>query len=239
MIVFNFQAIIVLVIALIIIWPLSYLFPVLGEFGYPHPWLMVTIVAAFCEKWGLRGRVFWVPVWILSLLLMFTFIGDHYNRADFYVLIACLFAGLLAYIFLQNHLDKKRWERAKISLMELRTKSFSKDDISSWGKLVKSVFIPFYIKPVKSGIVENLTKWYYRHFYLKWLSKKEVNKHYSDLIDLLKNTLEEREFNRFVAPLEAQIKNLNAHKKATIDPYMLENLYKLLFFKLEAKQPDS
>jgi len=69
MIIYNFAALIPTVISIIIISLIINIFPYFDDTSYaPYGFLIFFVVAIIFEKKSIKGRIFWLPLWLYSFI---------------------------------------------------------------------------------------------------------------------------------------------------------------------------
>lgn len=147
MVIFNLHAIVVAVICLIVVSPILSIIS-FSPGGSGNETLLVvfayglaTLVAGVCEKLGLKGRLFFVPMWLLGSVLTFATACNQYGWTGLGVMAAlavCLF-GMLIYV--GYCWEKKQWAQAKNELAKCRRiQDPSKKEF--WEHFQKAYFVP-------------------------------------------------------------------------------------------------
>lgn len=144
MIVFNLFAIVVGLIIGVFVGPMYWLFPTFMHttWGNVVAFSVMTVVSVITDVVGLKGRLFWLPMWLWGLL------GVGYNlhtlwgwlgMAAALGVVVLLFA-LLAVVSVVN--DKKAWAQAPASLNSARDAFARGNADEAWPLLEKAYFSP-------------------------------------------------------------------------------------------------
>ena len=144
MIVFNALAIVVGIIIGIFLGPLYWLAPKFMEttWGSVLACAIVTGVSVICDLVGLKGRVFWLPIWLFGLIGVGVNLHTQwgwYGPALAGGLVVAMIGGLLAMGALA---ERKAWAEAPGNLnaaRELLSKGVSDE---TWALLSKAYFVP-------------------------------------------------------------------------------------------------
>jgi len=147
MIIFNFYAIAVAIICLIVVVPIVALISLipgvsenetlLGVIAYG----LVTMVSGVCEVFGLKGRLFFIPMWFLGSVLTFATVCTQYGWVGFGVM--CVLAvGMVGMLVCFGHfIEKKEWADAPTELAECqRIQNPSRKEF--WEHFQKAFFVP-------------------------------------------------------------------------------------------------
>ena len=144
MIIFNFNAIAVGIIIAVICGPIYWLMP--DQFANNPMGVIIlasiaTVLAGLSELGGLKGRLFFLPMWLLGLLGTIAYAFMEYSWKGIGVLggAVVLLFGLFALAF--YFLDKSDWENAPKHLLALK-KMKNTEDKAFWERVDKAVFIP-------------------------------------------------------------------------------------------------
>ena len=147
MIIFNLPAILVAVICVIVALPIvgiMSLIPGISENETLQGVILyglVTLVSGICEAVGLKGRLFFIPMWFLGFVLTFATVCNKYGWTGFGVMVL-LGIGMMGLIYcLASHLEKKEWAAAPGELAECqRIGDLSRKDF--WEHFQKALHIP-------------------------------------------------------------------------------------------------
>lgn len=144
MIVFNLPAILVGIILVVVLGLLSLVLPdhyVTSDFGM----ILFTGIGAFisgiCEIAGLRGRLFWLPMWLLGVIGTIALTYMEYGWTGIGVLAGILVGALILLLLLSYFIEKSAWKAAPRVLNELRTESSEKNELY-WTRIKDALFIP-------------------------------------------------------------------------------------------------
>lgn len=144
MVVFNLPAIPVILAIAVVVAPLFWLFPSVME--RPHGNLIIglvgMLVGGVSEAFGLKGRLFFMPVWLVGLLVSgwgaWSIWGWWGAGAGASAVVAAL-GGLVLYA---AHADKRDWARAPRALVSARAHAKADEDDDMWTELDRAFFIP-------------------------------------------------------------------------------------------------
>ncbi len=222
-IIFNFPALILFIIILLIRHFISYLSPELDSFFHPYSWLIFYVVSGLGEIVKLKGRLFWIPMWLIGFVGVVFSSYMAFSSTGFYGSTAILL-GLYAIGFIVlRKLTILNWNKAKESLKLI--KSNSPQDKGK--QFLKAFYVPSYLNP-EGSLQYILFGKIYEKIYKKWMSNSEVNKHYIDTIDYLKEYISEQEYNKNIAVFRNSIAKITENKIAYIEQYMFQNIIKLI-----------
>ncbi|MCB9232724.1 MAG: hypothetical protein H6581_13720 [Bacteroidia bacterium] len=161
MIVFNIPAVIVAALIGLVYWLVSLLIPDswLNTDGN-NVFLMLiigTIVSVISETVGLKGRLFWLPMWLFGLLgTGFVSYGKWgwIGPVGMVVIGAGIFGGL---ILLSRRVEKKEWENAPNALAELQRQfSLGTNTPDFWQAMKTAFFQPSFMKNTPEVCQHNL-----------------------------------------------------------------------------------
>lgn len=144
MIIFNLYAIVVGLIIAIILGPIYWLMP--DDFANGPSGLIIlgtlgTFIAGICEAAGLKGRLFFLPMWLIGVVGTIGFTYLSYGWKGIGVLAAVLIA-LVGIIFLIVYLmEKSDWNNAFKEFQELK-KMKNIEEKGFWEQVEKAKFIP-------------------------------------------------------------------------------------------------
>jgi hypothetical protein len=144
MIVFNLYAIAVGLIIAVIVGPIYWLMPndfansplgiiILGTLG--------TFIAGICEAAGLKGRLFFLPMWLIGVVgtIGFTYLSFSWKGIG---ILAGVLLALVGLVFLIAYfMEKSEWNNAFKEFQELK-KMKNTEDQSFWQQVEKAKFIP-------------------------------------------------------------------------------------------------
>jgi len=133
-IVFNLLSIPVVIVYLIAVALVQWLFPSLEGSGYQDITFaaLALLISSFCEVVGLKGRLFWLPIWVTSLVVT-VFVA--YNDFGWLGLgVGVVGAAVLAFGFfrLGDHMHKKEWEVAPEKLRQAQEAVSQGNAESAW-----------------------------------------------------------------------------------------------------------
>lgn len=148
MIIFNFYAIAVGVIIAIIVGPIYWLMP--DDFANSPLGIIIlasigTLVAGLAEAGGLKGRLFFLPIWLLGIVgtIGFTFMEFRWLGIGILSGVLVLVVGLV--ILLAYLMEKGEWRDAYGNFQELK-KMKNTQDQAFWEQVQKSKFFPSMMK---------------------------------------------------------------------------------------------
>ena len=214
MIIFNIDALILLILII----PLSYLTssinPEFSSIGHPVNLGVIIFSSVIAEGISLKPKLFYLPTWLLfSIILIYTTFS---NYGLINGLIAVVFTVLMLAVayFIKMFFFKKKWKEAKGSLEYfLKNKNISPD---------KLICYPDYIYANSPFYEKNLDLMYV-FFQKNWFNRPEVKNHYLAIIEELnkRNTTEKyMKQNKHLKHL------LDNNLKYGIDEFMFDNLAK-------------
>lgn len=144
MIIFNVYAIAVLAIIAVIVVPIYWLLPdsfAESPMGQIILMTIATVIAGLCEIGGLKGRLFFLPMWIIGIIgtIGFTYVEFGWIGIASLVGILALVLGLF-FILLYSS-EKSDWKNAFNHFLELK-KIKHTENKAFWEQVKKSIFIP-------------------------------------------------------------------------------------------------
>lgn len=232
-VILNFYAIILIVLFYGLIHILTYISPDFSNFEHPHYWLAFYVLCGIGELYKIRGRIFYVPMWIIGVIGFVITSKSEYEKTGMLSVIL-LSAGIFAVGYLlMKLLHQKKWRKAKESLELL--KSLPKGGIESslyYKNLKNSFFTPSYLKSdnlLLYYIMEKLFDLGYKGSF----NKPEVNVHYKEFIEIFRKHITEEEYNKYVAVFNKSLSNIMESKPIYIQQYMFDNINMLIEKKEE------
>lgn len=201
MIVFNFfaigQAIIVVAIVALLHWILNLIgFDIDligGTYEAPYSLMFGAYICAATELRGMKGRLFWLPMWLLLIAgsLFVIFINQKSGRfswdgielknrlMDYYPLLYVVGAYIFYYFYKNlNKYMMQRWEASKTALAQLKQLDYKEIDKKEfWGFINMSYFKP---SPIYYHLNEVWSK-----IYKNSVPEKEYITHTTDLLGVL------------------------------------------------------
>ncbi len=222
-IVLNLYAILLLITIYLLRFLLGFLNPQFDEFTHPYFWLLFYVVSGLGEIGKIKGRIFWLPMWLIGFVGFIISSYSEFQSTGFYTA-AIVLIGLYALGFvIVRKLTIKGWNKAIESLEKLKGNS-----LENKKKLLKEAFyVPNYLNP-DNGLQYMIFGSLYQKVYYKWMSNQDVNQHYQDFIDVLKNYVTETEYKRYLAVFRSSLVKIQEKKEAYLDQHMFENIIKLI-----------
>ena len=147
MIIFNFYAIAVAAIIVLVSMPfigIMSMFPGVSENEDLQGAILLgvaTVVSGVCEAVGLKGRLFFIPMWLLGGVMTFATVCAQYGWTGFGVMVL-MGIGLMGVIFcLARVMEGKEWDAAPSELAECqRIQDPSRKEF--WEHFQKALFVP-------------------------------------------------------------------------------------------------
>lgn len=144
MIVFNIYAIAVGIIIAVICGPIYWLMP--DDFANSPLGMIIlgtiaTFIAGICEAGGLKGRLFFLPMWLMGVVgtIGYTFMEFSWKGIG---ILAGVLMALVGLIFLLAYfLEKSEWNNAFKEFQELK-KMKNTEEKAFWEQVEKAKFIP-------------------------------------------------------------------------------------------------
>lgn len=227
MIIFNISAVIILFLIISLNYFLSLFFPDFFNLDNPFFWLTFFSIAGITEITKFKGRIFWIPLWVIGFFgYIKTFIND-YQRNESFMSLFILIGILLTAILIVKRLNTKKWNNAKVDLLELShlESDFSNSKFRSHFK--SAFFVPQYLIP-DNNLQHMVFGRIYSNLYTKWFAKSERNTHYLKLIEILRKTISIDLYKSKVSVFHSRLLKLKDCKEAIIEEYMLKNIHKLI-----------
>ena len=150
MIIFNFYAIAVAAIIVIVLLPvLGFISAISPDFAENEAlmglvlWPCATVVAGLCEAVGLKGRLFFIPMWFIGLVLTLISFSQNFGFLGF-VVIGVIIVGLVGMLVYAAYLmEKKEWANAPVELNQCqRIQNPSRKEF--WEHFQKAFFVPVF-----------------------------------------------------------------------------------------------
>lgn len=148
MIIFNFGAVIILAIAVAIGMGLDDLFPALfhGAYAGFASSLIAVIVGGVGEFFGIRGRLFFIPIWLIGLGMMVSsshaLWGTWGIMASLVLSVALGGFGLWWLVNITKKMEARRWGEARTALFQLKSYSADGEPRQFWRLVRESLFLP-------------------------------------------------------------------------------------------------
>lgn len=224
----NLPAIVLIVLFYGLTYLLNYISPEFKNFDHPYYWVAFYILCGIGELNSLRGRIFFIPMWLIGIIgFIATSISVYEKTGLLSGLVLSLGIFAVGYM-LMKLLNQKKWSRAQESLVFLKTSS--KGGIESslfYENLKKSFFVPSYLNPdnyLLYLIMEKLFDLGYKGNF----NKPEVNKHYQDFIEFFREHITEEDYKKYVAVFHNSLKKIMESKPVNIQQYMFDNINMLI-----------
>ena len=100
-----------------------------------------TAVSFLTEIFGIRGRIFFMPMWLVGLVLSLAFAQENFGGTGVAVVLATSF-GLFAMMMVGKKLRKKaEWHKAQKKLVECQ-KTGDPNQVAFWKKFKQAFFVP-------------------------------------------------------------------------------------------------
>jgi hypothetical protein len=144
MIVFNFGAVVILAIAVAIGLGLDGLFPMLftGPYSGFASSLIAVIVGGAGEIVGIRGRLFFIPIWMIGLGMMMYSGHALWGIWGIVGPLVLLVLGLWWLVKAASQMEASRWSKAGTALSELRSCPLEGEPKQFWRLVSESLFLP-------------------------------------------------------------------------------------------------
>ena len=148
MIVFNYAAIAVAVIIAIVVAPVIFIGNWISPGAMDGNWaiaacaLIGTLISAACDAAGLKGRLFWLPMWLWGLGIagyaLYEEVG-WVGPVGALVAAGLLFGALMYWVYAD---EKKSWANAPAALEAARASVQLGQHQQAWEQLEKALFVP-------------------------------------------------------------------------------------------------
>ncbi|HJL15385.1 MAG TPA: hypothetical protein RMH99_07015 [Sandaracinaceae bacterium LLY-WYZ-13_1] len=152
MIVFNLYAIPVVVVAALMGWGASALFGLEGateSLGYATS---ATVVGAAAELVGLKGRLFWLPVWLIGLATGTYSAWDLWGWGGLVGGLALVVVGVVALVFLGKASTRKAMREAPDHYEPAR-RALAEGDLEGFWDTMLDAYVPPASGPVPAEFV--------------------------------------------------------------------------------------
>lgn len=224
----NLPAIVLLIIIIALAYMLGFISPAFRDMHQSYFWLIFFIVGCWGEMKKLRGRIVFLPMWIIAIFAFILLAKSEYfeeGRLDGILLATATATGGF---FFMRYLARKKWESARGALSELYKHLNEQVDSHYFYELMKKAFyVPAYLNSdnfILYLIIEKLDDLGYKHDF----HQPEANQHYLDFIELLKPCLTVDEYQKNVTVFEDSLQKIKNHQPAHVYQYMFENIENLL-----------
>ena len=159
MIVFNLPAIIVAVIIAIIYGIFSFILPdswLSDDSGFVVFFSIATVVSALLEVVGVKGRLFWLPMWLFGLVGLGIFTYSGYGGMGLAVIggVAVAMIGGFGYLMVATERSEKR--EAPDKLREAKQALAEADGKKFWNAIKASLLQPFFTKFTREDCKHNI-----------------------------------------------------------------------------------
>lgn len=176
LIVFNFLSLIVVAVAYGLNVLIQSMFDPTHDFANHTFWLLMVFLSCIAEGIGMRPRVYFLPLWMISIVISLASIFSS-NKELIWVGVSVALVSLALGILLRFYLNKRRFLAAQKSL-ELFKQSKKIEDFK------KAIFYPSYIYP-PGVFLENHMATFYEGLQRKWYFKPKVFRHYKRMLAVL------------------------------------------------------
>lgn len=229
----NLPALIIVVSFYCIVYLLGFISPDFGDLTHPFFWIVFCVISGFAEMIKLRGRIFYLPMWIIGFAGLI--ISSNHEYSEYGLLIGfALSLGIFSLGFLLVRFNnKKRFSKCEIALNELKLMQSKVISIRSLSLMKSSFYIPNYMNSdnfIQYVLVEKMFDMGLNGIFYK----KEINKHYLDFLEIFKQYITEDEYKQYVVVFHNSLKKIGSSKKVYIEQYMFENID--LLMKSKGKQ---
>lgn len=226
-IILNISAIILIVFIGGITYLLNYISPDFTNIEHPYFWVVSYVICGIAEIVKLRGRIFFIPMWLIGVIGFINFSIQEYEKTGLLnglVLSICIFiAGYL----IMHFMNKNRWAKAQNALSELKNLKY-KNDTNLYPKLLKdSFYIPNYLNSdnfLQQYIIEKLFDLGYKGIFFN----KGANKHYQDFVEVLSENISDEDYNKYVAIFYRSLKKIENNEQAFVKQFMFDNIKMLV-----------
>ena len=143
-IIFNLPAILVVILIGVLLVPVHYLAPNLLE----GPWGDVVIgatalvVGALTDVVGLKGRLFFIPIWVLGLGGMGYGLYKHWGWLGPGAAVAVVVTAFAALMVLSYRSEKQEWTEAPAAIEAAEAAAQLGDTATAWVQLERAFFTP-------------------------------------------------------------------------------------------------
>ena len=155
--------------------------------------MLVVVVGTINEFLGIRGRIFFMPVWLVGILILGRAAYVLWGWAGVIAPIAAIVLWLWWTVRSRRKKELHRWHYLPLALSALRAKRDTNDPAEFWRMVKESLFLPAmadYELEMRAHDLE------VARIALEWLSKEppsEESRKWSDLAMFLEQNQETRE----------------------------------------------
>ena len=149
MIVFNIHAIIQLIVIFLalmvgqlVCWPFGFDLIDAMDGNETNTLIFVAIIAMYTDIKGLKGRLFWIPIWVIAILfLLFVHNSSHWHSNVSYgnLIVLSLLVIYVAFSWLHY---SNRFNRAKLALDALQEQNHNSNPTEYWNLVAGAFYQP-------------------------------------------------------------------------------------------------
>lgn len=144
MIVFNIHAVIVGIILFIVLGILSWIMPdylVESDLGIIILVLVGTVIAGITEAMGIKGRLFWLPMWLIGVIASLVLIFMEYSWLGLGALAGGIIGVVVLLLGISYAVENKEWNNAPRAFNEVQRIN-NPEEKEYWQALKEALFIP-------------------------------------------------------------------------------------------------
>ena len=144
MIIFNVFAIPVVIIIGIVAAGVNYFFPFIDTKYEMLGFGSITFVVGYlCEWIGLKGRLFYIPIWLIGLGVAGYAGYTHWGWIGIAAAGGAVVVGFLLLIVLARIVENIEWKKAPDKLHQARMQATQSDKEGMWANLASAFFYPY------------------------------------------------------------------------------------------------
>jgi hypothetical protein len=146
MFIFNIWAIPVVAVVILICVGLEAVIPGVmdGMSGNLIAGVVTSVIGAVGECFGVRGRLFFMPIWLIGLLLVGFQLFDRFGIWGLLAAVALVAGAIVTLFKLSKRAETKRWETLRRTGFAEEAK-FAETPAAYWAVVKKHLFVPRFL----------------------------------------------------------------------------------------------
>lgn len=217
MIIYNQNALIIVVFAISICYLLYQVHPVFFDLSSPYFWSVILAIAGIGEGIGSRSKLYYLPMWLITVITLGWRAYSNYGFFGFNIFMGYAAIFIVLGIGIRMKIVLRKW-RSSVRLFDEFHEGLRKIEHELLTYLPNHIYPP---DQLSDKYFEPL----YTFFQNKWFSKAEVKNHYLRIIDTINKEQSSMEEIKKTAHLRSILE-----KEITkgVDKYLIKNLREML-----------